>query len=46
METFTACLWIKTTAESVQTLFSYETALYLQCGNNGECVMGNKEKQR
>ena len=46
MDTFTACLWVKTLAGGMQTLFSYETALYLQCSDTGECVMGNEQQQR
>ena len=46
MDTFTACLWVKTIAGGMQTLFSYETALYLQCSDTGECVMGNEQQQR
>ena len=41
MDTFTACLWVKTIAGGMQTLFSYETALYLQCSDTGECVNNN-----
>ena len=46
MDTFTACLWVKTIAGGMQTLFSYETVLYLQCSDTGECVMGNEQQQR
>ena len=37
---------MKTIAGGVQTLFSYETALYLQCSDTRECVMGNEQQQR
>lgn len=46
LDEFTICLWMKTAARGLVSLFSYGSALCLQCDDTGRCVMGTDNHER